>query len=144
MNNIRIIKGSDLFVDVNSTQNYGIVRDFDPKKAKDLDYLTNKICEMMKGKREETPSIDVVLKDNLKVYFPQKYVEAAHIIMAISIFKSFRDQGLLTEEEYREITRDEEKHWRELLYGDSMVTNCAVYKEGVDEQKSSDIRQSFN
>lgn len=126
MNNNKFIKGSDLFVDVNGTQNYGIVRDFDPKKAKDLDYVTGKICEMMKGKHEVIPSVDGVIMDNLRLYFPKKYVEAAQVIMAISIFKSFREQGLLTEDEYREITREEEKHWRDLLYGDSMRTNRVV------------------
>ena len=126
MNNNRIVKGSDLFVDVNGTQNYGIVRDFDPKKAKDLDYLTTKICEMMKGKHEVMKSVDMAWVDEIKLYFPDRYVEAAHIIMAISIFKSFREQGLLTEDEYGEITRDEEKRWRDLLYGDSMRTNRVV------------------
>lgn len=126
MDNSKLIKGRNLLVDINGMQSYGAVEDFDLEKAKDLDYLTDKICEMLNRKHKENPSFDAVLMDNLKLYFPKEYVEAAHLIMAISIFKSFRNQGLLTEDEYREITRDEEKRWRDLLYGDSMITNKVV------------------
>lgn len=126
MDNSKLTKGRNLLVDINGMQSYGAAEDFDLEKAKDLDYLTDKICEMLKRKHTVKPSFDAVLMDNLRLYFPKKYVEAAQVIMAISIFKSFREQGLLTEDEYREITRDEEKHWRGLLYGDSMRTNRVV------------------
>ena len=46
--------------------------------------------------------------------------------MAVSLFKSFKEQGLLTEDEYLEIVSDNEKRWRNLLYGDSMTTNKVV------------------
>lgn len=66
---------------------------------------------------------------NVHIHFPENIVEAAHVIMALSLFRSFRDQGLLTDEEFRCISSDGEKRWRNLVYGDSMGTNKVVFKE---------------
>ena len=36
------------------------------------------------------------------------------------------EKGVITEDEYLEIVSDNEKRWRNLLYGDSMTTNKVV------------------
>lgn len=69
----------------------------------------------------------------LSIHYSDNVVEAAQYLMAISLFKSFRDKGLLTEEEYRCIANDAEKRWRNLLYDDSMGTNRVVFKEQKNE-----------
>lgn len=60
-------------------------------------------------------------------------VEAAHKMIAVSMFKSFRDQGLLTEEEFEEFAEYGEMMWKRILYGDNMVTKRVVLKEEKNE-----------
>lgn len=69
------------------------------------------------------------IESNVRIHFPENIVEGAHILMALSLFRSFRDQGLLTEEEFRCISSDAEKRWNNLMDGDSMDTNKVVFKE---------------
>ena len=101
-------------------------RVFEREKMKDLDYISELIAEMMRFKNINNQTTDVLLINEIRIVFPDRFVEAANIIMAVSIFKSFKEQGLLTEDEYLEIVSDNEKRWRNLLYGDSMTTNKVV------------------
>ena len=101
-------------------------RVFEREKMKDLDYISELIAEMMRLKNINNQTTDALLINELKIVFPDRFVEAANIIMAVSLFKSFKEQGLLTEDEYLEIVSDNEKRWRNLLYGDSMTTNKVV------------------
>lgn len=70
----------------------------------------------------------MISNSNVQIHFSEDLVEVAHIVMAVSLFRTFRDKGLLTEEEYRCIASDAEKRWRNLLYDDSMGTNRVVFK----------------
>lgn len=101
-------------------------RVFEREKMEDLDYISELIAEMMRLKNINNQTTDALLINEIRIVFPDRFVEAANIIMAISIFKSFKEQGLLTEDEYLEIVSDNEKRWRNLLYGDSMTTNKVV------------------
>jgi len=101
-------------------------RVFEREKMEDLDYISELIAEMMRLKNINNQTTDVLLINEIRIVFPDRFVEAANIIMAVSIFKSFKEQGLLTEDEYLEIVSDNEKRWRNLLYGDSMTTNKVV------------------
>ena len=98
-------------------------RVFEREKMEDLDYISELIAEMMRLKNINNQATDVLLINEIRIVFPDRFVEAANIIMAVSLFKSFKEQGLLTEDEYLEIVSDNEKRWRNLLYGDSMTTN---------------------
>ncbi len=101
-------------------------RVFEREKMEDLDYISELIAEMMRFKNINNQTTDVLLINEIRIVFPDRFVEAANIIMAVSLFKSFKEQGLLTEDEYLEIVSDNEKRWRNLLYGDSMTTNKVV------------------
>ena len=101
-------------------------RVFEREKMEDLDYISELIAEMMRLKNINNQATDVLLINEIRIVFPDRFVEAANIIMAVSLFKSFKEQGLLTEDEYLEIVSDNEKRWRNLLYGDSMTTNKVV------------------
>ncbi|PWJ71566.1 hypothetical protein B0O40_1438 [Ruminococcaceae bacterium R-25] len=101
-------------------------RVFEREKMEDLDYISELIAEMMRLKNINNQTTDVLLINEIRIVFPDRFVEAANIIMAVSLFKSFKEQGLLTEDEYLEIVSDNEKRWRNLLYGDSMTTNKVV------------------
>jgi hypothetical protein len=101
-------------------------RIFEREKMEDLDYISELIAEMMRLKNLNNQTTDVLLINEIRIVFPDRFVEAANIIMAVSLFKSFKEQGLLTEDEYLEIVSDNEKRWRNLLYGDSMTTNKVV------------------
>ena len=101
-------------------------RVFEREKMKDLDYISELIAEMMRLKNINNQTTDALLINEIRIVFPDRFVEAANIIMAVSLFKSFKEQGLLTEDEYLEIVSDNEKRWRNLLYGDSMTTNKVV------------------
>ena len=61
----------------------------------------------------ETPSL----------IFPSIYVEAATILMAISIFRSFKDNGLLTEEEFIALSEEGNARWREIIGDDTVCSN---------------------
>lgn len=101
-------------------------RVFEREKMEDLDYISELIAEMMRLKNINNQTTDVLLINEIRIVFPDRFVEAANIIMAVSLFKSFKEQGLLTEDEYLEIVSDNEKRWRNLLYGDNMTTNKVV------------------
>ena len=101
-------------------------RVFERGNMEDLDYISELIAEMMRLKNINNQTTDVLLINEIRIVFPDRFVEAANIIMAVSLFKSFKEQGLLTEDEYLEIVSDNEKRWRNLLYGDSMTTNKVV------------------
>ena len=101
-------------------------RVFEREKMEDLDYISELIAEMMRLKNINNQTTDALLINEIRIVFPDRFVEAANIIMAVSLFKSFKEQGLLTEDEYLEIVSDNEKRWRNLLYGDSMTTNKVV------------------
>ena len=50
-------------------------------------------------------------------------------MMAMDMFKSFYERGLLTKEEYDEFEKEGEKLWRNALKGDSMPTNRLKRRE---------------
>ena len=126
MDSIKAININNILVEENDGGIYASDRTFEQEKMKDLEYVSELIAEMIRLKNGNNRTTDVLLINELKIVFPDRFVEAANIIMAVSIFKSFKEQGLLTEDECLEIVSDNEKRWRNLLYGDSMTTNKVV------------------
>ncbi|MBR2599006.1 MAG: hypothetical protein IKE09_10760 [Clostridiales bacterium] len=126
MDSIKAINIKSILVEESDGSIYVTDRLFEHEKMKDLEYVTELVSEMIRLKKQNNRTTDALLFNELKIVFPDRFVEAASIIMAVSIFKSFKEQGLLTEDEYLEIVSDNEKRWRNLLYGDSMTTNKVV------------------
>lgn len=123
MDSIKAINIKNILVEETGGGKYVSDRVFEREKMKDLDYISELIAEMMRLKNINNQTTDALLINEIRIVFPDRFVEAANIIMAVSLFKSFKEQGLLTEDEYLEIVSDNEKRWRNLLYGDSMTTN---------------------
>ncbi len=126
MDSIKAINIKNILVEETGGGIYVSDRVFEREKMKDLDYISELIAEMMRLKNINNQTTDALLINEIRIVFPDRFVEAANIIMAVSLFKSFKEQGLLTEDEYLEIVSDNEKRWRNLLYGDSMTTNKVV------------------
>lgn len=126
MDSIKAINIKNILVEETGGGKYVSDRVFEREKMKDLDYISELIAEMMRLKNINNQTTDALLINEIRIVFPDRFVEAANIIMAVSLFKSFKEQGLLTEDEYLEIVSDNEKRWRKLLYGDSMTTNKVV------------------
>ncbi len=126
MDSIKAINIKNILVEETGGGIYVSDRVFEREKMKDLDYISELISEMMRLKNINNQTTDLLLINEIRIVFPDRFVEAANIIMAVSLFKSFKEQGLLTEDEYLEIVSDNEKRWRNLLYGDSMTTNKVV------------------
>ena len=126
MDSIKAINIKNILVEETGGGIYVSDRVFEREKMKDLDYTSELIAEMMRLKNINNQATDALLINEIRIVFPDRFVEAANIIMAVSLFKSFKEQGLLTEDEYLEIVSDNEKRWRNLLYGDSMTTNKVV------------------
>lgn len=126
MDSIKAITIKNILVEETGGGIYVSDRVFEREKMKDLDYISELIAEMMRLKNINNQTTDALLINEIRIVFPDRFVEAANIIMAVSLFKSFKEQGLLTEDEYFEIVSDNEKRWRNLLYGDSMTTNKVV------------------
>ena len=126
MDSIKAINIKNILVEETGGGKYVSDRVFEREKMKDLDYISELIVEMMRLKNLNNQTTDALLINEIRIVFPDRFVEAANIIMAVSLFKSFKEQGLLTEDEYLEIVSDNEKRWRNLLYGDSMTTNKVV------------------
>lgn len=126
MDSIKAINIKNILVEETGGGKYVSDRVFEREKMKDLDYISELIGEMMRLKNLNNQTTDALLINEIRIVFPDRFVEAANIIMAVSLFKSFKEQGLLTEDEYLEIVSDNEKRWRNLLYGDSMTTNKVV------------------
>ena len=126
MDSIKAINIKNILVEETGGGKYVSDRVFEREKMKDLDYISELIAEMMRLKNINSQTTDALLINEIRIVFPDRFVEAANIIMAVSLFKSFKEQGLLTEDEYLEIVSDNEKRWRNLLYGDSMTTNKVV------------------
>ena len=121
---------------------------FSEDQLSELEYVTEILDEMMRSKQKSIRKVDEVFIDFVKLFlyklFSEKCVEAANSIMAISVFKSFKEQGLLMENEYLEIVSDEEKRWRNLLSDDNTIMNRIVIEEELYEQKSSNLCESLN
>ena len=117
---------------------------FSEDQLSELEYVTEILDEMMRSKQKSIRKVDEVFIDESRVVFSEKCVAAANIIMAISVFKSFKEQGLLMENEYLEIVSDEEKRWRNLLSDDNTIMNRIVIEEELYEQKSSNLCESLN
>lgn len=66
---------------------------------------------------------DYFITCNQGIQFSAEAVEAAHIMIAISVFRNLFEQGLLTETEYREFALDGQKRWRKILDGGNMPTS---------------------
>ena len=126
MDSIKAINIKNILVEESDGSIYVTDRLFEHEKMKELEYVTELVSEMIRLKKQNNRTKDALLFNELKIVFPDRFVEAASIIMAVSIFKSFKEQGLLTEDEYLEIVSDNEKRWRNLLYSDSMTTNKVV------------------
>lgn len=126
MDSIKAINIKNILVEEKGGGKYVSDRVFEREKMKDLDYISELIAEMMRLKNINNQTTDALLINEIRIVFPDRFVEAANIIMAVSLFKSFKEQGLLTEDEYLEIVSDNEKRWRNLLYGDNMTTNKVV------------------
>ncbi len=107
-----------------TSKEYSKVTDFDPKKLVDREYLVKELSQMM---RTETKApIDCAFWKDVFVNFSSNVIEAAHIMLAVSLYRTCRDRGILTEEEYRDFAEDGEKRWRKLLNDDIMQTNRVV------------------
>lgn len=126
MDSIKAINIKNILVEESDGSIYVTDRLFEHEKMKDLEYVTELVSEMIRLKKQNNRTTDALLINEIRIVFPDRFVEAANIIMAVSLFKSFKEQGLLTEDEYLEIVSDNEKRWRNLLYGDSMTTNKVV------------------
>lgn len=126
MDSIKAINIKNILVEETGGGKYVSDRVFEREKMKDLDYISELIAEMMRLKKINNQTTDALLINEIRIVFPDRFVEAANIIMAVSLFKSFKERGLLTEDEYLEIVSDNEKRWRNLLYGDSMTANKVV------------------
>ena len=126
MDSIKAINIKNILVEETGGGKYVSDRVFEREKMKDLDYISELIAEMMRLKNINNQTTDALLINEIRIVFPDRFVEAANIIMAVSLFKSFKERGLLTEDEYLEIVSDNEKRWRNLLYGDSMTANKVV------------------
>ena len=126
MDSIKVINIKNILVEETDGGLYTSDRAIEREKMKDLEYISELIAELIRLKNGNNRTTDALLINEIKIVFPDRFVEAANIIMAVSIFKSFKEQGLLTEDEYLEIVSDNEKRWRNLLYGDSMTTNKVV------------------
>lgn len=83
----------------------------------------------MRKKQNAEATSSSAKKNEPSVIFPENYVEAAHIIMAIAIFKSFKEEGLLTEEELDAITKDGIAKWTSLLSPDNVDTEKIIIRE---------------
>ena len=115
MDSIKAINIKNILVEETGGGIYVSDRVFEREKMKDLDYISELIAEMMRLKNLNNQTTDALLINEIRIVFPDRFVEAANIIMAVSLFKSFKEQGLLTEDEYLEIVSDNEKRWRNLL-----------------------------
>ncbi|MBE7072818.1 MAG: hypothetical protein E7383_08775 [Ruminococcaceae bacterium] len=144
MDRIKAINIKNILVEETGGGIYVSDRVFEREKMEDLDYISELISEMMRLKNINNQTTDALLINEIRIVFPDRFVEAANIIMAVSLFKSFKEQGLLTEDEYLEIVSDNEKRWRNLLYGDSMTTNKVVLNGGIYEKKSRNLCPCFD
>ena len=78
-------------------------------------------------KRNEHFDYEILQRN--RIIFPPEVEEAIYIMMAMDMFKSFYERGLLTKEEYDEFEKEGEKLWRNALKGDSMPTNRLKRRE---------------
>lgn len=78
-------------------------------------------------KRDEYVDYEILQRN--RIIFPPEVEEAIYIMMAMDMFKSFYERGLLTKEEYDEFEKEGEKLWRNALKGDSMPTNRLIRRE---------------
>ena len=99
MDSIKAININNILVEESDGGLYASNRAFEQEKMKDLEYVSELIAELIRLKNGNNRTTDVLLINELKIVFPDRFVEAANIIMAVSIFKSFKEQGLLTEDE---------------------------------------------
>lgn len=130
MNEIQVSSASDNYILVNAygIKKYADIGSLDRSRLNDRAYLVEKFGELMHPKYAKQQA-DMVLIDYPTIIFPQNVVEAAHILMAISMFKSLKEDGLITEEEFKAIVKAGEEKWRRVLQGDMMITKRAVLRE---------------
>ncbi len=130
MNEIKVMSASNNCIMLNAygLKKYADVGSFDRKKLKDRAYVFEKISKLIHPEYANQQE-DMVLVDCPTIIFPQNVVEAARILMAMSMFKSFREDGLITEEEFMAIVKVGEEKCRKALQGDRMLTKRADLKE---------------
>ena len=71
------------------------------------------------NKNKETPNAPSLI-------FPDIYVDAANVLIAISIFRTFKENGLLTEEEFFALSEEGNARWREIIGDDTVSSNPVV------------------
>lgn len=87
--------------------------------------LPFQLLNILKQLRREQPA-DYVVLGRKTIVFPPAIKEAIHIMIAVDIFKSLCDQGLLTEEEFKEFELEGKKRWNDVLNDDTMSANRVV------------------
>ncbi len=120
------IRCGNPIIELLHSREYGCVKDFDPEKLIDTKYLTEMLIQLMKQSKKE---IDFKYADSIMLKVTENVKEAMCVMMAVSMFRAFRDQGILTDEEYKAFAEDGEERWKNLLFGGNMVTNRVVLTE---------------
>ncbi|WP_405373457.1 hypothetical protein [Pseudobutyrivibrio sp.] len=132
MNEIKVRAVCDNYILLSTygLKKYANIGSLDRSKLKDRTYMVEKISELMHPENVNQQT-DIALIVCPTILFPPNVVEAAQILMAISMFKSFKEDGLITEEEFKAIVKVGEEKWRRALQGDMMITKRAVLREGT-------------
>ena len=139
MDKTDMMQGLKAFIETNNATNYGRVDEIKTDNLANIECLIQQITRFMAAKTKSQKEIDWSFSDEQKVMFSKKIVDAAYVMIAMSMFKFMLEQGVLTNEEYDEFVKEGENRWKKLLYGDTMSANRAELKEDDNEQKSSDL-----
>ena len=97
----------------------------DKDQLNDMNYMMSLLAQYQLERSDSITIKDFISHDQ-KLVFSPTVVEAAQIMIATSMFKTFYEKGLLTEDEYLVFAREGEKRWRNMLSGDSINTKRVV------------------
>lgn len=130
MNEIKVnfMRESSILLNAYESKEYVNIGRLSRTKLKDHEYMIKKVCERIHPVHINQRT-DMLLTDCPRIIFPNNVVEAARILMAVSMIKSIKEQGLISEEQFKVIEKAGEERWRRALYDDMMITKRAVLKE---------------
>ena len=97
----------------------------DKERLNDMNYMMSLLAQYQLEKSDAITINDYISQDQ-QLVFSSAVVQAAQIMIATSMFKTFYEKGLLTEDEYLVFAREGEKRWRNLLSDDSINTKRVV------------------
>ena len=126
--NVKFMRESSILLNAYESKEYADIRELSRCKLKDYEYMFKKAYELVHPINSNQLA-DMLLVDCPRIVFPDNVVEAARILMAISMIKSIKEQGLISEDEFKAMEKVGEERWRRALYGDMMLTKRAVLKE---------------